>query len=112
VKKLAAIIVSATLVWLPTSAGHVSQVGADQSVCCCCECGRANCCVAPAEPGPPAAPAMPATAAQFSQLCLAAPTAVSWTLPEFSTPDISTSPASLLPADAAPLFARHCARLI
>jgi hypothetical protein len=111
VKTTLAIVCSLLLAWTPIVPARAQAAGVGHVAHACCHCGKA-CCAAPASPQSQPVPAAPVPASNQGQLLTLALTALAWTLPDAQTPEFSTSVSSLLTANAAPLYARDCARLI
>jgi hypothetical protein len=111
VKTTLAIVCSLLLAWTPIVPAQAPAAGVARVAHACCHCGKA-CCAAPSSPDSQPVPAAPVPASYQSQLLTLAPAALAWILPDAPAPDFSTSVSSLLTANAAPLYARNCARLI
>jgi len=111
VKTTLAIVCSLLLAWTPIVPAPAPAVDVTRVAHACCHCNKA-CCAAPSLPESQPVPATPVPASTQSQLLTLAPAALAWTLPDAPAPDFSTSVSSLLTANAAPLYARDCARLI
>jgi len=111
VKTTLAIVCSLLLAWTPIVSAQAPAAGVVRVAHACCHCGKA-CCAAPSSPESQPVPAAPVPVSNQSQLLTLAPTALAWTLPDAPAPDFSASVSSLLTANAAPLYARDCARLI
>jgi hypothetical protein len=110
VKTTLAIVCSLLLAWTPVlaqaPAAGVGRVGHTS-----CHCSKA-CCTAPASPESQPVPAAPVSASPQNQLLTLAPAVLAWILPDAPVSEFSTSVSSLLTVNAAPLFARNCARLL
>jgi hypothetical protein len=78
----------------------------------CCKHGVMPCCAAKPAPDSQPAPAAPAPAGIQSQLSLLAPAILIWTLPANPVDSIASTFTPFSTASGAPLFARHCARLL
>jgi hypothetical protein len=111
VKTTLAIVCSLLLAGTPFVLAQAPVAGVVRVAHACCRCGKA-CCTAPASPTSQPVPATPAPAPSQNQLLTLAPAALAWTLPDAQVPGFSASVSSLLTANAAPLYARDCARLI
>ena len=96
--------------FVPPTARAAGDAGAARG--CCCDCSTAACCAAKTLPAPHPASAAPVPVSLQHQLLAPAFGVLAWTLPEAE----ASPPAAFLStppvADGAPLFARHCARLI
>jgi len=106
-----AIVCSLLLAWTPFVPAQAPAAGVVRVAHACCHCGKA-CCAAPASPQSQPVPATPVPAPSQSQLLTLAPAVLAWTLPDAPAFGFSASVSSLLTANAAPLYARDCARLI
>jgi hypothetical protein len=111
VKTTLAIVCSLLLAWTPIVPAQAPAAGVARVAHACCHCGKA-CCAVPSSPQSQPAPVAPVPALNQSQLLTLAPDALAWALPDAQAPDFSISFSSLLTANAAPLYARDCARLI
>jgi hypothetical protein len=111
VKTTLAIVCSLLLAGTPFVPAQASAAGGVRVAHACCHCGKA-CCAVPSSPVSQPVPAAPVSASAQNQLLTFAPAALAWILPDAQTPGFSTSVALLLTANAAPLYARNCARLI
>jgi hypothetical protein len=111
-KRVAAILLSLTFLWLQVvaSARPASFAPAPQ-VCTCCDCKQTNCCVRETPSEAPQPAALPANANAATDFPLFTPTQVRWTLPVAPTQFLCSDSAPL-PTPAVPLFTRHCALLI
>ncbi|MGA9449891.1 MAG: hypothetical protein WBW41_00955 [Verrucomicrobiia bacterium] len=110
-KTTLAIVCSLLLAGTPIVPAQAPAAGVVRGAHACCLCHKA-CCAAPASPQPQPVPVTPAPASSQNPLLLLAPAVLAWTLPDAQAPGFSTSVSSLLAANAAPLYARDCARLI
>jgi len=111
VKTTLAIVCSLLLAGTPIVSTQAPAAGVVRGAHACCHCRKA-CCAAPALPVSQPVPAAPVPAPSQGQLLTLAPAALAWTSPAAPAAEFSVS-ASLLPtANAAPLYARDCARLI
>ncbi|MGD0251433.1 MAG: hypothetical protein ABSC01_01910 [Verrucomicrobiota bacterium] len=110
-KTTLAIVCSLLLAWTPIVPAQAPAAGVGRVAHVSCHCSKA-CCAAPSSPQSQTVPAAPVPAPSQSQLLTLAPAALAWTLPDTPASGFSTSVSSLLTANAAPLYARDCARLI
>jgi len=110
VKTTLAIVCSLLLAWTPVLA-PAQVAGVVRAAHACCHCGKA-CCVASPSPESQPVPATPVSISPPGQLLTLAPAGWSWTLPDGPALEFSTPAFSPFTADAAPLYARHCAFLI
>jgi len=111
VKTTLAIVCSLLLAGTPIVSAQAPAVGVVRGAHACCHCHKA-CCAAPASPQSLPVPAAPVPGSSQSQFLTLAPGALAWTLPAAPAVEFSVSTSSLLTANAAPLYARDCARLI
>jgi len=111
VKTTLVIVCSLLLAWTPFVLAQAPAAGVARVAHACCHCGKA-CCAAPSSPVSQPLPAAPVPASSQNQLLTLAPAALAWTLPAAPAPGFSASVSSRLTANAAPLYARNCARLI
>jgi len=110
VKTTLAIVCSLLLSWMPVQA-QAPAAGVGRVAHAACHCGKA-CCAAPASPESQPVPAAPVSTSSQNQLLTLAPAGLAWILPDAPAPRFATSLSSPLTANAAPLYARDCARLI
>jgi hypothetical protein len=114
VKTPLAILFSLLLIWAQVAFnGPVSSLARQAVTCKCCACGGTNCCLsdsAPTDSSPLSAP--PARTAFASEILVAAPALLAWTLPLETARTFSFSDGGLLQSAGVPLFTRHCALLI
>jgi len=111
VKTMLAIVCSLLLAGTPVVSASAPAAGVVRVAHACCHCGKA-CCAVPSSPQSQPVPAAPVPASSQNQLLTLAPAALAWILPDTFAREFSTSISSLLTANAAPLYARNCARLI
>jgi hypothetical protein len=111
VKSLSAILFALLLVWTQLSAAPAT-VTSVQPAHACCHCGgKMTCSCAPSSGSQPM-PAVPSNAGPQKQLSIPPPAIVALVLPVNRAVLMgSASRLSLMPSGA-PLYARHCARLI
>ncbi|HTQ49781.1 MAG TPA: hypothetical protein VMJ12_03650 [Candidatus Acidoferrales bacterium] len=109
-KTMLVIVCSLLLGWTPVPV-PAQAAGVVRVAHACCHCSKA-CCVASPSPESQPVPATPVSNPSQNQLLPPAPVAWVWNLPGTPTTELFTPYPSLLTANAAPLYARHCAFLI
>lgn len=110
-KQLSAILFGLLLVWAQLLAAPMPRASA-QPVRACCHCGgKMSCCSTPSSGSQPM-PAVPSNAGPQKQFSISAPAIVAGILPENQVGLICPASRLSLMPDSAPLYARHCARLI
>jgi len=100
------LLLAGTPVLMPAPAAGVVRVAHAG-----CHCGKA-CCVASPSPESRPVPATPVSLSAPNQFLTLAPAGLSWALPDLSAPESFIPVSPQFTANAAPLYARHCAFLI
>ena len=112
-KTALAMVCSLMLAGMQVVFAHPAPACAAPAVRACCACGgKMSCCAARPAPNSPATPANPARVNAPNDFSLFAPATLVSTLPDTAALSPFTPATSLLSAKDAPLYARHCARLI
>jgi hypothetical protein len=106
-----AIVCSLLLIWTQSATALSAAAGSAQAAKACCHCGS-GCCASPANPEPQSTPVAPVSTSAQQELALATLPVLLWSLPGIKPSVASPFFASPTLSASAPLFARHCARLI
>jgi len=112
-RRFAAILFSFLLVWAQLWAAPALPTCAKQPAHACCHCGgRMSCCATQPASGSQPVPAVPTSTGSHKLLSISVSTFVAGALPENQVALPGSASWSFLMPDSAPLYARHCARLI
>jgi len=110
-KTALAIVCSLLLTWTQVVPAAAAAGDACEASACCSNCSQATCCAA--APASEPQPVSAAPTSSISQNQFLPPAALlAWTLPDTRADAAAASPDSSLIVADAPLYARHCVRLI